>query len=34
MSARQYSEFLMTESNVIAAVEYGGQAIGEVGARL
>lgn len=34
MSARQYSEFLMTESNVIAAVEYGSQAAGQVRARL
>ena len=29
-TASQYAAFLMTESNVIAAIEYGGQAAGRV----
>jgi SAM-dependent methyltransferase len=33
-TAPQYSDFLMTESNVIAAVEHGGQSAGEIRAWL
>jgi SAM-dependent methyltransferase len=30
-TAARYADFLMTESSVIAAVEYGGQSAGEIG---